>query len=101
VAKKKAEKFISTRKQDSTRLHKVSDVHQNSLCFEILLCFMTKYVSGFTGGMLGLGTLFLIQRETSRMSGPRTPLQAAAAAGCRVETDSCGKTEGGEIHQHA
>jgi hypothetical protein len=38
VAKQKAEKFISTRKQDSTslqdsiHLHKVSDVHQTSLC---------------------------------------------------------------------
>ena len=43
VAKQKAEKFISTRKQDSIRLRKVSDLHQNSLCFEIQLCFMTKY----------------------------------------------------------
>ena len=43
VAKQKAEKIISTRKQDSTRLRKVSDLHQNSLCFEIQLFFMTKY----------------------------------------------------------
>jgi hypothetical protein len=43
VAKQKAEKFIRTRKQDSTRLRKVSDVHQNSLCFEIQLFYVTKH----------------------------------------------------------
>jgi hypothetical protein len=32
VAKQKAEKIISTRKQNSTHIHKVSDVHQNNLC---------------------------------------------------------------------
>ena len=31
VAKQKVEKIISTFKQDSTRLRKVSDLHQNSL----------------------------------------------------------------------
>jgi hypothetical protein len=43
AAKQKAKKFIRTRKQDSIRLRKVSDVHQNSLCFEIQLFFMTKH----------------------------------------------------------
>jgi hypothetical protein len=33
------------------------------------------------------------------MSGPKTRLQAAAAAGFGQETDSCGKEKGGENHQ--
>jgi hypothetical protein len=40
VSKQKAEKIISTRKEDRIYFCKVSDVHQNSLCSEIQLCFM-------------------------------------------------------------
>ncbi len=94
AAKQKAEKIISTRRQDSICICKVSDVHQNSFCFEIQSWFYAD--DNMVGSQTPLSmytNIKYIKRETSRMSGPRTPPQAAAAAGCLKETDAWGNIE--------
>jgi hypothetical protein len=65
AAKQKAEKFVRTRKQDS--------IHHRQVSGQLVLMYLQECTHS---------QCIQIQRETSRMSGSRTPLQAAAAAGC-------------------